>query len=157
MADRPYLAGLFQIVQGPPDVVVDLMGAEGRVKKENVDSIGTEPLEAFLDRFRGPPSVEMCALHRWVSTELGRNDCTIAIGAQALPEDAFRHPVLLAHSIEGRCIEKIDTKIKSRSDGANRFTVVDLAINPGIEGPGSEADLADFQSGSTEGACIHWV
>ena len=50
------LPACFELVQGGPDIVRDLIRTEGRVKKQQVDPVGPQTLQAFVNRLPGPSS-----------------------------------------------------------------------------------------------------
>ena len=90
-----------------------------------------------------------------VAAHLGRDEDLVADVVQRRAEQRFGVPV----AVHVRGVEEVAAELERPADGARRFGVVGSAVRVAervaADRPGSEADLADRESGAAEGAAVH--
>ena len=117
VADDADLAFVFQLRQFLPHVVVDLVGAEGRVEEEHIHVVRAEAAQAALDGLAGALRVEVRrGVFGRVAPELGRDQHASRSAPSARAEDLFGDAVALGVAVERGRVEERDAGVEGGAD-----------------------------------------
>src|SRR5438876_6289743 len=120
------------------------------VTEEDVEVIGTEPMQADIDAFGHAPRGEI-EVRQIIAAQFGAEGETVARRvAQGNAEEHFAHPA----PVKRRGVDEVEPAIERDADAAQRLVETDLAeLLP--ERRRAEAEDRELESGTTKGARFH--